>query len=122
MIGALQQAITSTGGGEPPTNDLSMFITPSRGEYTSTNGSYTTPFYTANVSGGTEPYTFAWSSPELNVSLLTPSDDKTRARISGYNEFQIFQVTCTVTDAESNSVSSTAVTTITFGTGEAILP
>lgn len=117
MIGALQQAISASAGGEP---ELSIFVTPSRGNYTSTNGSYTTPSFTVNVTGGTPPYTYLWESTDAEI--LSPESDKTRVRLTGYNEIKIYQVSCTVTDSELNTANSNAAGSIEFGTGEAIRP
>ena len=121
MIGVLQQAVgLSVGGGEPPA--LEVFITPSRGSYTSSNGSYTTPVFTANVSGGTEPYSYLWEAIEGNAEILSPTDAKTRVRISGYNNIEVYAIRCTITDDAANVVSAEAAGVINFGTTEGLQP
>lgn len=120
MIGALQQA--TSGAGAAPVVTLDAFIAPSRGNYQSSNGSYTTPVFTANVSGGTEPYSYLWESVEGGVEILSPTEDKTRVRISGYNEVKVYVIRCTITDDAADTASADASGVIDFETIRGINP
>lgn len=120
MIGALQQAVT--GASSTPSVELSVFITPGSGAYASSNGSYTTPFFTSNPTGGVEPYSYEWSSDDDDVDILTPENDKTRVRISGYNNIKLYIITCKVTDNNGNFATANAGGSITFGRGEDVRP
>ena len=113
MIGALQQVVSSAS--EPPPPEFSAFITPSNAVYQSSNGSYTTPSFEANVTGGAEPFTYEWSVTDGNATIVTPDSNKTRFTLSGYNTIKFSIVNCKITDNDANEINAESSVTVQFG-------
>lgn len=103
----------SGAGSTPPAPTYGVSITPSDFGSRSSNGSYTTPFMTANVSGGTPPYTYLWEATDGTV--LSPTDAQTKITVSGYNEIIVGNLTVTVTDSLLAEVSDVTTYRVLFG-------
>ena len=106
--------IAMGGGGPAPSQPLTGFVSPSRISTKSSNGSWSSPFITCNASGGEPPYSYAWSTTE---GRLTADDDRARVSISGYNDFKISQVKCTITDNDGTTKEVSMGITVEFGNG-----
>jgi len=87
-----------------PTPDVIASISPSYLVWSTTNGSYTTPFFSANVSNGVGPYTYNWEID--NGAVVDPSSEKTKFIISGYNRTIFATATLTVTDTGDSNKKS----------------
>jgi len=98
----------------PPPTDVKVNISPSSFVGVSSNGSYTSPYFRASVSNGVGPFQYSWSIDEGEI--LSPSDSKTRFRLSGYNAFKATVLRLTVTDTgDSNkTASATANVSVSF--------
>lgn len=94
----------------PPPSDVKATITPAYLSTTTSNGSYTTPFFTASVSNGVGPFTYQWEFQEGTV--LTPADIKTRLQVSGYNSDVFGVLRLTVTDTGDSNKTSEAVASV----------
>lgn len=96
----------------PPTpTDASVSISPVSLSPISSNGSYTTPFFKSTVNNGVGPFTYAWTFD--NGSVLTPTDEKTRLVLSGYNGEVRGVVRLTVTDTgDSNKTASASANVV----------
>lgn len=107
---------TNIGGGGPaPPQPLTGFLAPSTISANSPNGSWSSPLITCTASGGNPPYSYNWSSSE---GSLTVNGNTARLSVSGYNDFKIVQVTCTITDDDGTTKSTTMMITVRFGSGE----
>ena len=96
----------------PPPPDVKVSITPQSFTSISTNGSYTTPFFTSSVSNGVGPFTYSWKFD--SGSVLTPNDAKTRVQASGYNSQVEGVLTLTVTDAGDANKTATSTVNVTI--------
>lgn len=108
------------GGSPPPSTPLSALISPSNYIVFTGKGSYTSPRFTVYPSGGTEPYSYSWSS--TNATATNPNGEFTYFVLSGYDEVVTCEITCTTTDDASGEVVSEAKMTVNFSstTGGAI--
>lgn len=113
MIGILQQAVTTSGGGGPVT--FESFITPSLLAREASNGSYTTPLFTMNVTGGVSPYSYVWEVANGDGTLTQTSGGTTRVTLSGYNNIKTCTLRCTATDDAAATSSDEITITILFG-------
>ena len=95
----------------PPATDVKVSISPSSLATVSTNGSYTTPFFKSNVSNGVGPFTYAWTFD--NGAVLTPTNEKTRLTMSGYNTQAQGVLRLTVTDTGDSNKTSSASASVT---------
>lgn len=102
-------------GGPPPPPALSVFITPSEIRANSPNGAWQSPLITANASGGTQPYSYAWSINNGNMQLSSTSDQSIRVTASGYNDLVTGTLTCTVTDGAAGNESDDIFISVFFG-------
>jgi hypothetical protein len=93
----------------PPT-DVAVSITPQDFNVASSNGSYTTPFFKSSVSNGVGPFTYAWTFDDGEV--MSPSSDKTRLVVSGYNTIVQGVLRLTVTDTGDSNKTATASTSV----------
>jgi hypothetical protein len=97
---------------EPPSPpDVKASISPSSFTSISSNGSYTTSYFKATVSNGVGPFNYAWSFDGGSVS--TPSGEKTRLTMSGYNSEKQGVLTLTVTDTGDSNKTATASANVT---------
>lgn len=113
MIGMAK--MTFAGGA--PVAQFGCFITPDPFANLVPNGAYTTPFFTGNVTGGVGPFEYQWSVTPTGFSVLTPTGERTRVSVSGYNDEAVGTLTLTVTDTSNNQeVTTTAMISIFFGT------
>lgn len=71
---------------------------------------------TAVVSGGSPPYTYAWTDNNENVTLSAPSASSTSVLSSGTDLQNTVSVTLTVTDAASFTGTASKAYNITHGT------
>lgn len=99
----------------PPPTDVKATISPSSFNTISSNGSYTTPNFTANVSNGVGPFTYSWTFAE--GAVLSPSANKTRLQVSGYNSevFGVLRLTVTDTGDGNKTASAVASVAVLFG-------
>lgn len=107
MLGIAKGAVG--GSAQQPVNDATAFITPSNFATIAANGSYTSPFFNAQVSGGVGPFTYSWSSTIGNI--LSETASKTRIVVSGYNTEVFGEISVTVTDTGNSNKQATANTT-----------
>lgn len=113
MIGLAKMTLA---GGDP-VSEFGCFITPDPFADLVPNGAYTTPFFTANVTGGTGPFEYQWNVTPSGFSVLTPTGERTRVSVSGYNGEAEGTLTLTVTDtSNAQEVTATAMIFILFGT------
>jgi hypothetical protein len=103
----------SASGAIPTPPSFSVSVSPSSYDTITGKGSTSTPFFTANVSGGTAPYVYLWEATDGSPN--TPTSPTTRLTLSGYDEEIVSTLTCTVTDATLAEVSDNASIQITFG-------
>lgn len=92
---------------------LDAFISPNNYEATTSNGSYTTPFFTGSAIGGTAPYTYAWVISRGSVA--SPTNNKTTFTVSGNRTEVMATATLTVTDDVGAVVTETVSILIQFG-------
>lgn len=112
-LGAAKTALSSN----PviPTPSYGVFITPEELQSVTSNGSYTSPSFTANVTGGVGPFEYSWSSDDLTVT--SPTSEVTRIQASGFNQEKFGLLTLNVTDAGNGNAiaSASAEINIFFG-------
>tara|TARA_R100000544_G_scaffold35380_1_gene22682 strand:- start:679 stop:1026 length:348 start_codon:yes stop_codon:yes gene_type:complete len=110
-LGAAKTALSTS---SPPAS-YGVFITPGGLVKNTSNGSYTSPNFTANVTGGVGPFEYSWVSNEVNIS--SPSESVTNFVTSGFNREVSDSITVTVKDtgAANAEVEATASITIFFG-------
>lgn len=109
MLTPLLTAVTPT----PVAVPLSVFLTPSSLSTSSTNGTYITPTFTANVSGGVKPYSYNWQVYG-EFSLHSESGNTAKAKASGYDAYDTGTIVCIVTDDDSNIVAGSASLAVSF--------
>lgn len=112
MLGTSRLIIASPSAGSPPSGDLSVFVSPSSASNSVGNGSWTSPTFTASVSGGTKPYSYSWSATRGTV---IDNGASANVRLSGYNEDEVSELTCTVTDDNGDTAQDTAGIVVFFG-------
>jgi hypothetical protein len=93
---------------------LTAFISASNYEIQVSNGSYTTPFFTASAIGGVAPYTYEWSISRGAVNQ--PQAIKTNCTLTGFYEGASAILTLTVTDDNADTTTTQTSLLITFGT------
>lgn len=97
---------------EPPSPpDVKVSISPDNFISVSRNGSYTTPYFKSTVTNGVGPFTYSWSFPE--GAVLSPSNEKTRLQVSGYNTEVQGVLRLTVTDTGDSNKTASASTSVT---------
>lgn len=99
----------------PSPPDVKVSVNPSSFTTISANGSYTTPFFNATVTNGVGPFSYAWSFPE--GAVLSPSSEKTRLQVSGYNTdvFGVLQLTVTDTGDSNKKATASVSVNVRFG-------
>lgn len=93
----------------PVKTDATVFVTPKDFLTITPNGSYTTPYFSAQVSGGVGPFTYSWESTDGGI--LAETDSKTRIVFSGYNREVFGEISVTVTDTGNSNKQAAASTT-----------
>ena len=105
---------TNTSG----SSSFTVNVSPTSLSASSTTQTATTGLsFTANLTGGTGPYTYVWlctyndaELPNTNFSALSPTSAVTRVRGSGLDDsygYVVASFTCTVTDSASHSAVGT---------------
>lgn len=115
MIGVAKIAFAS---GATPAPEYGAFISPgSPFERGASRGSYTSPFFTANVTGGVGPFEYEWDA-SAGITVNTPTANRTTFTTSGFNEEVPGTLSVTVTDTGSSDAetSDTISIAIFFGT------
>ena len=97
---------------EPPAPpEVKVSINPTNFVTFASNGSYTTPFFKSTVTNGVGPFTYAWSFDNGDVN--TPTNEKTRLTLSGYNAEVQGVLRLTVTDTGDSNKKASASTSVT---------
>lgn len=103
----------SESGAVPTPPAFNVFISPSSYDNSVNKGSFTTPTFTANVTGGTGPFDYQWTC--TSGTVLSPTSQSTKVTLSGYNITRNETLTMTVTDATLAEAVGTASIIIEFG-------
>jgi hypothetical protein len=103
----------SESGAIPIPPAFNVFVSPTDYDNSVNKGSFTTPTFTASVTGGTAPFTYGWYID--TGSLSTPSLSTTKATLSGYNITVIANLTVIVTDATMATTTNSATIMLEFG-------
>lgn len=106
------------GGYQAPTPppDVKASISPSSLLVSSSDGSYTSPFFKAAVSNGVGPFTYSWAIDDGD--MLTPGKSKSRAVVEGYRTIKTFDISLTVTDTGDGNKTATASARLVVEFGE----
>lgn len=102
-LGAAKTAFSSD---VTPPAEYGVFITPGSLVKQTSNGSYTSPNFIANVTGGVGPFEYSWSSDDLTV--ISPDESITKISASGFNEEVFGLLTINIIDTGNGNAPATA--------------
>lgn len=106
-LGAAKTAFSSD---ITPPAEYGVFITPDSLVKQTSNGSYTSPNFTANVTGGVGPFEYSWSSDDLTVTA--PDEQVTKISASGFNSEVFGLLTINIIDTGNGNAPATASASI----------
>ena len=95
----------------PSPPDVKVSISPINFIALSSNGSYTTPFFKSTVTNGVGPFNYSWSFD--SGSVTSPTNEKTRLTLSGYNSEVQGELSLTVTDTGDSNKTASASASVT---------
>ena len=97
-------------------SEFSASISPSSFFIVSQNGSYTSPYFTANVSGGAGPYEYEWTITGL--AKIVGDGEKVKIQAGGYNSEAEGSLSLKVTDTGNGNAELTASSNYSILFGE----
>lgn len=101
--------------------EYSASVAPPRFTARVSNGSYVTPTFEASAQNGVGPYEYLWeyeSGDGAQISINSPTSQRTSLNVSFYNNSVFISLKCTVKDTGNGNAEFTAVSSINIQFGD----